>query len=479
MAVSANSTVRRGGPTLGGAVGAVVVSAGWVIGLRPLADNSFFTHLATGRMILDAGSVPSTDPYTFTANGSDWLVQSWLASVLYASVERLGGAVGLRVLMGVVAALLTALAWRLTRPAAAIVPRLVIGVVFVVTGAELWSERPLMLGLVALACVMLAAEGALDARWLIPIGWAWVNVHGSFPLGLVYLAVLAAGTRLDGGAPAVELRALGWLTGGVLLGAVSPLGPAVLTFPFELLQRQDVLRNVIEWQAPSFDSLSQRTFLVSLALVVVALVRRPSYRAGLVVATFTAAALLGARNLTLTSLVFMPILAGAVPRWGSLRSDVRTPIAAALALVALSAGALFATVRLDQRDFELRGYPVDAVAFLLEQDIDLEAHHLAAQDVVGNFLELVEGPGRRVFYDDRFDMFPSEVSEAHLALASAGPTVRTDLERYDVELVLWDRVSATGQRLLVDPAWRVLFTDEHWVLACERGADLGGALRRC
>lgn len=479
MAEPAVPRIRRGGPTLGSAVGAIVVSTGWVIGLRPLTDNSFFTHLATGRVILDAGSVPSTDPYTFTAHGSDWLVQSWLASALYASVERLGGAAGLRVLMGLVAALLTALAWRLTRPAVAIVPRLVIGVVFVITGAELWSERPLMLGLVALAVVMLAAEGALDARWLLPVGWIWVNVHGSFPLGLVYLAVLAIGTRLDGRAPSVELRAVAWLTGGVVLGAVGPLGPAVLTFPFELLQRQDVLEHVIEWQAPSFDSLSQRIFLISLTLVVVALVRRPSYRAGLVVATFTVATLLGSRNLTLTSLVFVPILAGAAPRWGSLRSDARTPVAAALALLALCAGALFATARLRQHDFELRGYPVDAVAFLIEQEVDLDVHHLAHQDVVGNFLELVEGPGRRVFYDDRFDMFPRDVSDAHLALASAGPTVRTDLERYDVEVVLWDRVSAMGQRLLVDPAWRVLYTDEHWVLACQRGTDLGGALRRC
>ncbi|MGQ0430968.1 MAG: hypothetical protein ACT452_01015 [Microthrixaceae bacterium] len=479
MAASALAGIRRGGPTLGSAVGAIVVSTGWVIGLRPLADNSFFTHLATGRVILDAGSVPTTDPYTFTAHGSDWLVQSWLASVLYASVERMAGASGLRVLMGLVAALLTSLAWRLSRPAAAIVPRLVIGVVFVVTGAELWSERPLMLGLVALACVMLAADGVLDPRWLIPIGWVWVNVHGSFPLGLVYLAVLAVGRRLDGSAPVLELRALGWLTGGVLLGAIGPLGPGVLTFPLELLSRQDVLRNVIEWQAPRFDSLSQRMFLVSLALVVIALIRRPSYRAGLVVATFTVAALLGSRNLTLTSLVFVPILAEAAPSWGSLRAGARTPVAATLSVVALAAGTLFATVRLGQRDFELRGYPVDAVAFLLEHDVDLQGHHLAAQDIVGNFLELVEGPGARVFYDDRFDMFPSDVSEAHLALVRSAPTVRTELLRYDVELVLWDRVSATGQRLVVDPTWRVLFTDEHWVLACERGADLGGALRQC
>ena len=30
--------------------------------LRPISDNSFFTHVATGRIILDSG-IPTTDPY--------------------------------------------------------------------------------------------------------------------------------------------------------------------------------------------------------------------------------------------------------------------------------------------------------------------------------------------------------------------------------------------------------------------------------
>jgi hypothetical protein len=450
-----------------------------VIGLRPLVDNSFFTHLATGRLILDTGSVPSSDPYTFTAHGADWLVQSWLASVLYATVERLGGATGLRVLMGLTAALLTALAWRLTRPAASLLPRLAIGVVFVTAGAELWSERPLMLGLIAFACVVLATHGQLDPRWLVPIGWVWVNVHGSFPLGVVYVAVLALGTRLDGHRPTEELRALQWLVIGVLLGAVGPLGPAVLTFPFELLQRQDVLRNVIEWRAPTFDSLSQRVFLLQLMLVVLALVRRPSYRNGLVVAAFGAAALLGARNLTAASLVFLPILASAAPEWGSLRSTARTRLGTSLGATGLAAALIFGAARIGQRDFELRGYPIDALAYVDEAGIDLHHHRMATKDIIGNLMEMVYGPQGDVFYDDRFDMFPAEVSEAHVALVQNGMTLRRDLGRYDIELVTFDRTGAAGQRLIVDPDWRVLYTDESWTVACRRGADLGGAVGSC
>jgi hypothetical protein len=442
-------------------------------------DNSFFTHLATGRLILESGSVPSADLYTFTAHGEPWVVQSWLASVLYATVESVGGAVGLRVLMGAVAAALTALAWRLTRPAESLIVRLALGAVFIAASAELWSERPFMLGLVALALVVFAADGALDPRWLVPIAWVWVNVHGSFPLGVAYVAVVAVGRRLDGERPFHELRALRWLLLGVVLGAAGPLGPRVLAFPVELLQRQDVLQNVIEWRAPSFDTFSQRIFLLQVLLSVVLLVRRPSYRAGLVIAVFVGAALLGTRNLTVASLVLLPVMAAATPSLGSLRSAARTRLGPALGLVGVIGFVLLGAVRLGQPDFELDGYPVDAIAYLQGEGVDLTGVHMATQDVVGNYLELLHGPGSIVFYDDRFDMFPAEVSEAHLSLVRSGPSLRIDLERYDIDLVTWDRPAATGQRLVVDPAWRVLYTDESWLVACRRGADVGGRVGPC
>ncbi|MEX2293191.1 MAG: hypothetical protein WD691_05335 [Acidimicrobiales bacterium] len=434
-------------------------------------DNSFFTHLATGRIILETGSVPATDPYTFTAPGADWLVQSWLASYCYALAETLAGGVGIRLFMGLTAALLVAVAWRLTSEASSVIPRLAIGVIFVATGAQLWAERPLMLGLIGLGCVMLAGEGALDPRWLVPIAWVWVNVHGSFPLGVVYLVVLAVGSRLDGTHPRFELRALRWLVMGVVVGAVGPLGPAVLLFPLELVQRQDVLQHVTEWRAPTFDSLGQRVFLLQVILVLASLVRRPSYRSGLVVIVFLAAALVGLRNVPVAALVFLPVLAAAAPTWGSLRCDDRSPLSALVGGLAVAAAVLFGAARAGQHHFELSAFPIDALAFLRHEHVDLAQHHMVTKDSVGNLIELLDGPREEVFYDDRFDMFPDAVSRAHLAMVQSGPTVRTELETYGIELVLWQRGAAVAQRLIVDPEWRVLYTDDVWVLLGRRGTD--------
>lgn len=456
-----------------------MVAAGLTIGLRPLADNSFFTHLATGRLILERGSVPSHDPYTFTAAGEPWVVQSWLASWLYATVEALFGASGLRLLMGSVAALLAGLIWRLAASAEALVVRLGIAGLAVAVGGELWAERPFMLGLLAMALVVLSGEGRLDARWLLAVGWIWANVHGSFPLGLAYLAVVAVGRRVDGSRPDVELRALRWLAAGVVAGAASPVGPRLLTFPAELLRRQELLSHVIEWRAPTFDSFSQRAFVAQLVLAILLLVRRPSYRAGLVVAVFGAAALLGARNLTVASLVFVPAMASSAPALGTLRSAQRPRLAPGLAVVGCAVLVLLGAARLGQRDFELRGYPVDALAFLERAGVDTSAQHLATQDIVGNFQELVYGAEGRVFYDDRFDMFPDDVSAAHLAMIESAPDVRARLDEFDVDLVTWSRAGAITQRLVADPDWRVLYLDERSVVLCRRGARLGGDVGQC
>jgi hypothetical protein len=463
--------------SLGAALGIWIAGVGLIIGMRPLFDNSFLTHLATGRLILDTGTVPSADPYSFTALGEPWVVQSWAASWFYATTESVGGSVGLRLAIGAVAAAVALVAWRLTRPAEAITSRLGMAALVLAVGGGLWAERPLMFGLLGLALVALVGDRGLDARWLVPIGWIWANIHGSFPLGVTYLLVLAVGSRVDGGRPWHELRAAVWLTGGVALGAVGPLGPRVLTFPFELLQRQEVLQHVVEWQAPSFDSFGQRAFLLQLMVAVVLLVRRPSYRRGLVMAVYVAAALLGSRNIAVASILLLPGMAEGATGAGALLSERRDRLASLLVLVGGVLVVVALAVRLDQPHFDLQAYPVDAVAFLETSSVSLEEHRLAAPDVVGNYLGMTYGPRGLVFYDDRFDMFPEDVSAAHLALVEAAPEVQDRLAGLAIDLVLWRRSASIAQLLATEPAWRAVYIDESWVVLSRRGSEADGLLR--
>lgn len=466
-------------PSLGAVCGALVVAAAVLLALGPLSDNSFLTHLATGRLILDEGSVPTTDPYTFTAAGEPWVVQSWLMSVVYATAEAVGGLGAVRAVVALMVGTVAWIGWRLLRPVTGLVPRLALGALFLVIGSGAWSQRPLSLGLVAFALVVLAAEGGVDPRWLVPLGWIWVNAHGSFPLGLVYLVVAAVGSRLDGHGWEPERRCLGFLAVGVVAGAIGPVGPRILIFPVQLLQRQDVLQNVIEWQAPRFVELDQRAFLLQLLLAVILLARRPSYRSSLVLAVFTAAALLGARNIGVASTALLPAMATAVGSVGSLTTAERPRWAGVAAVAVVVVGAAAGWGRLSEAPIRLTAYPVDVLAFIDDAGIDTRGVRLATPETAGNFITLVYGPERRVFYDDRFDMFPESVSAAHLALSRAEPGALAHLDELDIDLVLTRRVQPMSLVLAADPGWRALFADDRWVLSCRRGADIGRTSGPC
>ena len=58
---------------------------------------------------------------------------------------------------------------------------------------------------------------------------------------------------------------------------------------------------------------------------------------------------------------------------------------------------------------------------------------------------------QRTFYDDRFDMFPEDVSEAHVALAQGASTFRSELDRLDIDLVTAVSTSGAGRSSSATP----------------------------
>ena len=469
---------RRWPPTIAFALGAAFALWGLSIGIDRLSDNSLFTHLATGRLILDHG-IPRHDPYSFTAHGEPWVVQSWLASWLYGLVDSWWGVNGLRVLMGLLTATLGAMVWRLTRPAKTLVGRILISGFVLGVASSVWAPRPLLMGLLLLSLALLAVEGGLDPRWLVPIFWLWVNVHGSFPLGLVMIGAFWLGTRLDGKPATREWRCGLWAVLGIGLGAINPLGPVLLIFPVRLLGRMDVLRQVIEWQSPSFAQNWARLFLVQVVVAIVVLVRRPRYRAAIPLVLFTAAALLGSRNVAVASMVLIPGMARGLTGIGSINGDKRTPVAALALAVLLVMGLVLTSSSLDKPAWQLETFPVDAVAWMDANGLHRDDLHMASGDTVGNYLELLYGTDAGAFVDDRVDMYPPDVVDDYLTLLHGDPGWREVLDRRAVDLVLWGRSGSLTSLMAESHDWRILYEDASWSVACRRGTPLGDTGTTC
>jgi hypothetical protein len=76
-------------------------------------------------------------------------------------------------------------------------------------GTTAWSPRPLLIGLVLMAVVMLALDGRVDPRWLVPAMWVWVNSPRLLPAWpRLSSAAAAFGRRSTVKDPKHELRVL-------------------------------------------------------------------------------------------------------------------------------------------------------------------------------------------------------------------------------------------------------------------------------
>ncbi len=445
---------------------AISLSAG-LLGLRTLSDNSFFTHLETGRRILESG-IPSSDPYSFTAPGAPWVVQSWLASVVLAGADRLAGGMGIRILSAALIAGITGLTWRLTKPARTLIPRTAITGLVVVVSANFWAPRPLLIGLACFAGLLVLFQERRDPRWAIPIMWIWVNSHGSFPLGIVAIATYVLGARLDGQDVKQGLRFLAWTVGGAALGMLGPIGPRLLLFPVQLLGRMEILSRVVEWQSPNFSQAFVRAFLVQVVVAVVLVVRRPRYETVVPLVVFLAAALFGLRNVPVAALVLVPGMAWGLRDLGSVRGTERgrgvVVAGSAVVIVLLLVGATLAT----QPSYDLSSYPTDALVWLEQNGLGPRTVRLATQDTVGNLIELVGDPDADVFLDDRYDMYPQELLRDYLVLHTGTPGWDAVLRKWGIDCVLWDRSDPLPQLLAESPDWIRRYQDATATVTCRR-----------
>lgn len=441
-------------------------------GLAPLSDNSFFTHLATGRLILADGSVPTTDPYSFMAPGESWVVQSWLASVAYASAEKAAGLFGIRLLVGATSAVLGALVWRLTRPAGLLVGRVAGASIGLLVGAAVWSERPLLFGLVFLAVTLLVAEGGLNPRWMLPVMWLWANTHGSFVFGGLVLVLLLVGRFMDREPVDVEMRALAWTVGGLVAAIVNPLGIRLLLFPLGLLERREAFSVIVEWQAPSWEPWNQKLFAAQLVLtLLVLLLRNRRWQWILPVVVFGIAAITSVRNIPQASLIMIPALAHALAGLGSMDGSRTTRVARPAVAVLAAVGILMVVAARNgpQTDEDL--YPVEAVSWMRENGHLDSSSRLVSRDFVGNYLHARFGPDEvSTYMDDRVDMHPIDLIEDYTALLNdPDADFAAILAEARPTAVLWKVDSALGSWLVESPAWRIVFetadADEEWLVA--------------
>lgn len=457
-------------------VGAAVALVGAGIGAQRLSDNSFLTHLASGREMIEHGVIHS-DRFTWTSAGESIVMQSWLASLLYGMVDAAAGLWGLRLLMASTAAVLAYLTWRLTERSLSLGTRVAVMVPVLVVGLRTWSERPLLIGLVLFAIVMLVVEGSGRPMTLAAVGALWVNIHGSWPLGLVFLATRLIGGRVDGDAGTDrDLAAGGWLAIGCLVGGlVNPYGPRLLFFPLRMLGRRETLSLIVEWTSPAFDTDWTYAFLLLLLMAVLAVARRSSWRLTVPMLVFVAAALTSQRNIPVATLVLLPAIAHGLPALGRADGRARSDVVRSATVVMAALVVVLPLLAIRGPHFDGERYPVDAIDAAEDAGLSPRDVRFVHQDFVGNYLGLrYRDPV--AWIDDRFELHPTDLVADYVVLLEASSGWPGVLSRHDAEILLWPTDAALTQLVREVAGWSLVFEDDEWSVLCR--PDIAGCRSR-
>jgi len=103
------------------------------------------------------------------------------------------------------------------------------------------------------------------------------------------------------------------------------------------------------------------------------------------------------------------------------------------------------------------------VTWLEENGLLTGTHRVAHEDFVGNYLILRYGQQRRVFIDDRYDMYPVSLATEYRTLLQGRTGALDILERRQIDVVLWEKDLPLVQ-ILRAAGWRETFRERDYVV---------------
>jgi len=471
--------------TRGRATGAVLVLAalGVLYSLTPIHNANFFWHLRNGLDILDSGTVRTTDPFTHTMCGREWLQQEWGAEVAMALSWRMGGEAGPILLKAILVAASIVLAGLEARRRGADWRALaLVGVLWLGLSHPRWIVRPHLTTIFFFSLYLYLVPRIRGRGWawglavFLPLQVVWANTHAGFVMGPFLLALPLA----DDLAGRRWRRGLRWAPlpmGALAVSAVHPNGLGSLRYLTGFFSQPLFRQTIREWWSP-FDPRYQpglpisRTALVLVGLTLLAAVllwrrrrkARPSVIAGLLL--LTAASVAASRNIELLSMAGLawlaPLASGRISRWlagGLLAAAAAVPFAFGVPREIGPSRPLSLSV-----DWSI--YPRETAEFLEDHPGLLQGTLFNTHEVAG-YLEYRFGQRLPLYMDGRCLLYPEQFYAEYLAMAA--PASRTDalpvqagvLMTRDIDLAVvhWPSSPGSVAYLLADlPFWRPV----HW-----------------
>lgn len=481
-----------------GHIWAITVLAGVFIfnSTHPIRPYDFWMHIALGRYIVAARSIPIVDVFSYTWPGAPSNLASgyWLMDVCLYFVYTLGGGIWVIVLHSIVVTftygIVLYICWRASgqwRSAA-------LGALFAVAlGFNGWNVRPqiisyLLFSLILLAIYEYRIKPVNGWLFLFPLVMViWVNSHPSFPFGLILIGLWLFVTFLE----ALPMR--NWrniippvmsLIAAFLACLVAPHGADNVRMVFTLVD-SPIQQYITEWAAPTFGTLDGGLFFSGLlgASVLMGITsRRISALQCLYLIVFGYFGIKYTRGSVWFGIIMSPVISVLVAELLPVKITVQTGLSRLMnkALLIVITGLMvislpwFKSLQVKVQAHEKSGIfspetPIDAAQYLLDNKLPGNVFNDMG---FGSYMMWATYPNYKVFIDPRFDikLYPIRFWDEYIAISAGADDWEEKLASYNVNTLMLspDRQSGLVNAVKKSGYWTQVYQDEAAIIFVKR-----------
>jgi hypothetical protein len=237
-------------------------------GFTLLREADTFWQIRTGQWILDHAEVPVADFYSYTAFGKRWISGQWLAEILFALAFNLGQWRGVVLLTAAscsaVIALVCIYLERNLRFSVAIGWMAITALIMVphfVARPHVFSYILLLLWIITLLDRYDSGDWNISALtpFLCFLMILWVNVHGSFTIGLAFLYIFVGFScheRFVHRDYKQCTKILFMVFVVSVCALVTPYGAESTLLVLQVMNMSFLQANIVEWMSPNFQVYS-------------------------------------------------------------------------------------------------------------------------------------------------------------------------------------------------------------------------------
>ena len=468
--------------------------------LTPVHNGNFFWHIRNGEDILDTGEIRTSDPFTWSVRGEEWLQQEWVAEVLFAVSWRAPGEAGpviLKMFIILFSILLISATARLK--GAGIRSIVIVAVLWFVLSHGRWIVRPHIFTIFFFSLYLYLIERGTGGFWksiliFIPLQIIWTNTHAGFITGYFLLSIPMTEEFIRRKWKKCGKKA-GVLLVAILSAGIHPNGYGSIAYLTDFYKQPLFRESIREWWSPFHSHYQPGHTLSTTAILLVILlvgtwaiiIWKRKQSSPVKIGAFlilSLAAIMTSRNIDLLALA-------AVAWIPPLLKNVRLPVAipASMLAVTIAIPVLIGIPREigPPRDvgagIDWSIYPVELVAYLRENPELLHARVLNTNEVSG-YLQYEFGDELPLYMDGRCLLFPEDLYREYLFLTTMPDTNITYqqlaiLEEKEIELVLMNYPQHKGSvlySLAASPDWLPLYWDNLTVVYAKRSFLLDNEL---